>query len=85
MTLVESIQSRAAILPPHAQEALLNYADFLSQKYSSNGHAEEDEYYSPELIQMLQDRYERYKANPETGVDFEALKSEVYKEHGWKQ
>ena len=79
---------RFNILPFIIQEQVLDYIDFLSTKYTENQQNKtiqnlEDEI-SPEIKELLKNRIEDHKRNPQNAVTWEEVENQYEKEYGYE-
>ncbi len=82
------VLERFNILPFIIQEQVLDYMNFLSIKYANNQQNKNiqnlENEISPEIKELLKNRLEDHKKNPENAVTWEELEKQYETEYGYE-
>jgi putative addiction module component (TIGR02574 family) len=83
----ELLLDRFSVLPDNLQEQVLDYIEFLIDRYSELTNVESDqnepEEISPELKALLDERIAEHEKNPQAVCTWEEIEEEFDKKYGY--
>jgi len=83
----DHLLKRLSLLPENLQLQVLDYIEFLINRYSVQSEGELEEYeneeLSPELKALLEERLADYKKNPQDVVTWDEVKAKFNKKYGY--